>query len=233
MATTGKEVVQAEKTTEGAKVQVNVGKAERWASMIGGAALTVYGLTRKSMAAKGVSLAGIYLLYRGQTGYDPLYRVAGVDTSKAARSVSVERSIIINRNPDEVYRFWHNFENLPRFMEHLESVKILTDRKSHWMATTPGGISYEWDAEMTEDIPNERISWRSLPEAEVQNQGTVEFKRAGAGSTFLTFTANYAIPAFPRGISTKLLQYISDKQLQKELDQFKNMIESGQILRAA
>jgi uncharacterized membrane protein len=149
-----------------------------------------------------------------------------------ANEVNIEKSITINRNPDEVYRFWHNFENLPRFMEHLESVSVLDNRRSHWVASVPGGVKFEWDAEMTEDLPNQRISWRSLPQAEVQNAGTVEFKRA-PGGTELLFKASYSIPGIESGPTSRLFQYISEKQLAKELDQFKNLIESTDIRRAA
>jgi uncharacterized membrane protein len=191
--------------------------------MIGGTALAIYGLTRESVAGKAaLSAAGAYLFYRGQTGHDPLYEALGVNTYKMANSVSIEKSIFINRSPEEVYRFWHNFENLPRFMEHLQSVRVLDNRRSHWAVSVPGGIKFEWDAEMIEDIPNQRISWRSLPEAELQNQGTVEFRRA-AGGTELRFKASYLVPGLIGAAGSKLFQYISEKQLASELDQFKNL----------
>ncbi len=220
------------KGMKGSTNNINVGKAERWASILGGSALALYGLTQDTVQAKAaLSIIGGYLFYRGTTGYDPLYQAMGMDTSTMVSSVDVETSIIINRSPEEVYRFWHNFENLPRFMEHLESVKVLDSRRSHWVASVPGGFSFEWDADMIEDIPNQLISWHSLPSAEVQNQGSVEFKRV-PGGTELFFKASYAVPG-AIGATSKLFQYITEKQLKKELRQFKNMIESGEMMRAA
>ncbi len=208
---------------------INVGQTERWISMAAGAALAIYGLTRESMAGKAaLSLTGGYLFYRGQTGYCALYDALGVNTAKGVSGVSVEKTITINRSPEEVYRFWHNFENLPRFMEHLESVRILDNRRSHWVATVPGGMTLEWDAEMIDDVPNERISWQSLPNAEVQNEGSVEFRRIPGGATRLLFKATYSGPGVGSATS-KVLQYISEKQLEKELNQFKNLIESREV----
>src|SRR2546421_11677855 len=66
-------------------------------------------------------------------------------------------TITINRKPEEVYRFWRNFQNLPRFMEHLESVEVIDDRRSHWVAKAPAGTRVEWDAEIVEEIPNKLI----------------------------------------------------------------------------
>lgn len=207
---------------------INVGQTERWISMVAGAALAVYGLTRESLSGKAaLSIAGGYLFYRGQTGHCAVYDAMGVNTARGGATVTVERTITINRNPDEVYRFWHNFENLPRFMEHLESVRVFDDRRSHWVASVPGGMNFEWDAEMTEDVPNERISWQSMPNAEVDNQGTVEFRRV-PGGTRLMFKASYLIPGVS-GATSKVLQYISEKQLEKELNQFKNLIESREL----
>jgi uncharacterized membrane protein len=214
-----------------ADTSINVGQTERWISMAAGTALAIYGLTRESLTGKAVlSALGGYLFYRGQTGRDPLYNAMGINTSKGVfGGVSVEKTITINRTPEEVYRFWHNFENLPRFMEHLESVRVLDERRSHWVASVPGGFSFEWDAEMIEDIPNERISWQSLSNAEVSNQGMVEFRRV-PGGTRLSFKASYQLPGIEGGATSKMFQYLSEKQLERELNQFKNLIESREAV---
>jgi uncharacterized membrane protein len=208
----------------------NVGQTERWISMAAGAALAIYGMTRESVTGKAaLSLTGGYLFYRGQTGYCAVYNALGMNTAAGVSGVSIEKTITINRSPEEVYRFWHNFENLPRFMEHLESVRVYDDRRSHWVASVPGGMSFEWDAEMIEDIVNERISWKSLPNAEVQNEGTVEFRRVPGGGTRLSFKASYSIPGVVGGATSKMFRFISEKQLEKELNQFKNLIESREV----
>jgi uncharacterized membrane protein len=90
----------------------------------------------------------------------------------------VRKAITVNRPPEEVYRYWHDFENLPRFMSHLEAVQVTGARRSHWRATAPADQAVEWDAEMIEDRPNELIAWRSLDGADVPNSGAVQFRPA-------------------------------------------------------
>src|SRR5258705_8196562 len=96
--------------------------------------------------------------------------------SKGRKGIHARSSIIVNRTPDEVYEFWHNVTNLPRFMRHLESVGDLGDGRSRWLAKGPAGISVVWDAEIVADIPGEVISWRSLDKSDVQNAGAVRFE---------------------------------------------------------
>ena len=97
------------------------------------------------------------------------------------QGIRVRKAITINRPPEEVYAFWRNLENLPRFMAHLESVRVLDDRRSYWKVAAPLGTTVEWTAEIIEDRPNELIAWRSLEDAEVPNSGTVRFTPAPGG----------------------------------------------------
>jgi uncharacterized membrane protein len=95
--------------------------------------------------------------------------------------IRTKRSLTVNKSPEECYAFWHNFENLPQFMRHLESVTVTGERRSHWKAKAPAGATVEWDAETTEDRPNELIAWRSTEDADVFNAGTVRFEPAPGG----------------------------------------------------
>ena len=96
------------------------------------------------------------------------------------RAVRTTKTITVNRPPAQVYQFWHDFQNLPRFMKHLESVE--TDgQRSHWVARAPGGTTVEWDAETIVDRPEEEIAWRSLPGAAVENSGVVRFRPGPGG----------------------------------------------------
>ncbi len=94
--------------------------------------------------------------------------------------LEVKRSVTVNRSPEEVYRFWREFENLPRFMQHLEAVRTSGGTRTHWVAKGPAGATVEWDAETVEDRPNERLSWRSLAGSDVRNEGVVRFVKAPA-----------------------------------------------------
>jgi uncharacterized membrane protein len=94
-----------------------------------------------------------------------------------SKSIHILESVIIQRSPEDVYRFWRDFRNLPRFMEYLDSVAIIDDRRSHWRAHSGA----EWDAEIVDEKPDAFISWRSLPGSDVENVGTVRFTAARRG----------------------------------------------------
>src|SRR5437762_11193011 len=129
---------------------VNVMDVERWASALGGAALTAYGIKQlkdRSPAGAALAAAGGALIYRGATGHCPVYSAAGIstadgraDTSAALsgrRGVNVEEVVAINASPDTLYAFWRQLELLPRFMDHLVSVSQLDARRSRWIAKAP------------------------------------------------------------------------------------------------
>lgn len=146
----------------------------------------------------------------------------------------VMKSITINRPIDEVYAFWHNFENLPRFMSHLESVQVTGDRRSHWKAKAPAGTTVEWDAEMTEDSPNVRIAWRSLEGADIENSGSVHFQTApGNRGTEVHVEIEYKAPAGKLGKAVaKLLGEEPDIQVADDLRAFKQIMETGEVVIA-
>ena len=97
------------------------------------------------------------------------------------RTVRVQKSVTVNRPPEELYRFWRHFEYLPRFMKHLESVHVTGETRSHWRAKAPIGMRVEWDAEIIHDRPNELIAWRLCEGADVDHAGSAHFKRAPRG----------------------------------------------------
>jgi uncharacterized membrane protein len=97
--------------------------------------------------------------------------------SQRSKSTHILESITIRRSPEDVYRFWRDFRNLPRFMEYLDSVEIIDGRRSHWRAHSGA----EWDVEIVDEKPDAFISWRSLPGSDVENVGTVRFTAARRG----------------------------------------------------
>src|SRR5262249_40700270 len=112
---------------------VNVGDAERWACVLGGGALTAYGLTRGTLGGLALGALGGGLLYRGLGGHCPMYQSLSINTARerhspqaaihAGHGVRVDRTMTINRSPQEMWRFWRNLENLPRVMSHLQRVE--------------------------------------------------------------------------------------------------------------
>jgi uncharacterized membrane protein len=147
-------------------------------------------------------------------------------------TTQVKKSIIINRSPEELYQFWRDFENLPRFMNHLEAVRVLDDRRSHWVAKAPAGTSVEWDAEITEDRPGELIAWRSLEGSEVENSGSVRFETApGERGTIVVVEMAYNPPGGVIGEwIAKLTGDDPGQQAHEALRCFKQVMETGEVI---
>jgi uncharacterized membrane protein len=146
--------------------------------------------------------------------------------------IRTKRAITIAKPVAEVYEFWHDFENLPRFMRHLESVTVTGERRSHWVAKAPAGQTVEWDAETTDDRPNELISWRSAEGAAVYNAGTVRFMEAPGGrGTEVRIEMEYQPPFGKLGSKVAMLfREEPGQQVQDDLRHFKQVMEIGEIV---
>jgi uncharacterized membrane protein len=151
--------------------------------------------------------------------------------SRVGDPICVTRTIAIDRPAAELYSFWRDFENLPRFMQHLRAVTIESETRSHWVARGPAGKSVEWDAEMTEDEPDTLIGWRSLPGADVANSGTVRFDPAPGGrGTFVHVELEYRPPGGILGaLVAKLFGEEPSQQVQSDLYRLKQLMETGQV----
>jgi uncharacterized membrane protein len=146
--------------------------------------------------------------------------------------MKVKKTVTVMKSPEELYTFWHDFENLPRFMRHLESVQVTGDGRSHWKAKAPAGQTVEWDAEVTEDRPNELIAWRSLEGADVDNSGSVRFMPATGGrGTVVQVELQYDAPGGPLGVLiAKLSGEEPEHQLYDDLRGFKQVMELGEVV---
>jgi uncharacterized membrane protein len=221
---------------------VNVGQYERWASAVGGGALALYGLTRGTYGGIGLALLGGALIYRGSSGHCDVYQAMGVNTAgersgenpnvsvQAGRGIKVEKSVTVNRPPAELYNFWRNFENLPRFMNHLESVRVTGENRSHWVAKAPAGTTVEWDAEIYNEKENELIAWRTLENADVDSAGSVRFEPATGGrGTVVRVTLKYDPPGGALGaLVARLFGENPEQQIDEDLRRFKQLVETGE-----
>ena len=151
---------------------------------------------------------------------------------ESSRGIRVKSAITVARPVGEVYGFWRNFENLPRFMSHLESVQVLDERRSHWTALGPAGIRVEWDAETVEDRRNELISWRSLPGGQVDTAGYVRFRPApGNRGTEIVVEMRYDPPGGVVGATiAKLFGESGQEVVTRDLLAFKNVLETGEVV---
>jgi len=217
---------------------VNIDQGERWASLVGGSLLLVFGLSRGGRAGAIAALGGGALVYRAARGHSQLYAALGLDSGPThvarvhnltqRRGVTVRRSITINKPVEELYTFWRNFENLPRFMRHLESVTSDGGR-SHWAARAVGR-RVEWDAEIVEERPNELIAWRSLDGSDVRNTGTVSFERGPGGrGTTIRVALTYTPPGGKvAAVLAKLFGEEPGQQVQDDLRRLKQLMEAGE-----
>jgi uncharacterized membrane protein len=179
------------------------------------------------------------LIARGTSGWCPV--TAAVDRDAygyaddtkrhlgGSRGIIVEDAITIHRPVHEVYAYWHNLENLPRFMQHLEEVQVRDHYHSHWVATGPLGVRVEWDAEIINDIPPTLLSWKSVGDSDVVSAGSVRFKAAGDKATEVYVKLQYDPPAGKLGATVAwLFGEDPQRQIAEDLRRFKDLLESGE-----
>ena len=217
----------------GGSNQVNVGKTERIISATGGALLSVLAMRRPTPSSLAMLFSGAYLLYRGVSGNCVVNTFLGRDSSKRlGTSVDIIKTVTIKKPVEEVYAFWRQLENLPKFMKHLAQVKQIDEKRSHWEADLPiAGAHLSWDAVIVEEVPNYIISWRSVPGASIDNSGEVRFLRApGNKGTEVQVAITYRPPLgeIGEGIS-KLFNPMFAQVVKEDVRRFKHLMETGEI----
>ncbi|MDB5296788.1 MAG: hypothetical protein JWO31_2771 [Phycisphaerales bacterium] len=215
---------------------VNVGTTERQLSMAGGAALALIGLRMRSLTGLVAFGAGASLIARGYTGHCGVYKALGKSTAVPAEPNAYHKSGIhvsvaytIAKPRAELFAFWRNFANLPKFMDHVQSVRVTDDKRSHWVVKAPAGRTVEWDAEIINEVPDELIAWRSLGGADVDNAGSVRFVDApGDRGTEVRVVLDYIPPAGRLGKYVAMLfGEAPEIQIKEDLRRFKRLMETG------
>ncbi len=218
--------------------RINVADKERIASLAGGAAMVIYGLVRRSRMSPVLAVLGGLLIRRGFTGRCPAFRGMGLSTAQPKSDTGVpdgagyrvEKAITIDRPVSRVFQYWRDLENLPHFMPHLKSVKVLSDRLSHWTVEGPAG-PVEWDAEIINEHPDSLIAWQTLPGADVQSAGTVRFEPIdGDHRTHVSVVLKFNPPAGALGgVVARILGESPAQQLEEDLGRFKILLEAETI----
>ncbi|MEV7969547.1 SRPBCC family protein [Sphaerisporangium sp. NPDC088356] len=182
-------------------------------------------VTAVTAAVAGLTAVDLYTAMRANR------RRRGI---QAPSVMSLHAAITVYRPRQEVYDFWHDFENLPRFMAHLESVETIGGGYSHWRASAPAGRCIEWDAEIVEDRPGELIAWRSTESAAVRNRGSVSFTDAPGGrGTEVRVEIEYDPPGGKVGLAfARLLGEHPEQQVRDDLRRFKQVMETGEVVRS-
>ena len=249
MAATAVETTTEDWQDDDGACDANISRNERIASLVGGAGLVAYGLTRRSWGGVALALLGGSLLHRGATQHCFVYGAMGVDTSghehdhdtseeqsfapdiPVKHGLIVEQTVTIDKPRAELYSFWRNFENLPRFMNHLQEVRVLDDKRSHWVAKAPAGQTVEWDAAITDEREGEVIAWHSEQGATVHNTGSVRFHDKADGSgTEVKVVIQYKPPAGALGAAiAKMWGEEPNQQVSEDLHRFKQLMETGDV----
>jgi uncharacterized membrane protein len=228
------------KVAEGSRKSVtNEGEYERWASVLGGGALALYGLSRRSGGGLALAALGGAFVYRGLTGHSPLYEFLGISTAvkprgprasvAAGHGTRIDQSITVNRPPEELFDFWRDFTNLPLVMRHLKSVALIDERWSRWIARGPVGINMAWEAEIYTERKYQLISWRSAPGSAMETAGSVHFNRLSDGrGTEVRVELKYNPPGEKLGDAlAQIFGEAPEQQIREDLIGFKRLMEAA------
>lgn len=202
---------------EDLKESLNEEEVRAWAPILGGSALFLYGLTRRSLSGLLMASVGGMFLYRGLVPRPTTMRTGASTT--------------INKSPEELYSYWRNLENLPHIMQNLVSVTETSEKRSHWVAKTVGGVQVDWDAEIVREEPNRYIAWKSDEEAEIRTNGVIRFEPApGDRGTEVQLTLEYSLPfGLVGAVDAAMMGYEPSQQARQDLQRFKQYMETGEI----
>ena len=205
--------------------RANWSPTARLVSSAGGLAMTAYGLSRRGISGTAMALTGLGLAARGITNQD-IKKLVGIGAGRNA--VVIQKTINIDAPVEEVYRFWENVENFPRFMEHVEEVKDKNNGIYHWKVAGPAGAPVEFDAITVKKDLNQMISWKSLPNEAIKSAGVVHFRPNNDGSTRVTVKMSYNPPAGAIGHVVASLFGVDPKEaMDNDLVRMKSLIEQG------
>lgn len=189
-----------------------------------GGALILHGM-RSSGPAKLCGVAGTALLARSLANCD-FAELIGLGNGSGM--IQFEKTLHVQAPVEDVFRFWSNYENFPRFMSHLKEVRDCGEGKSHWVAEGPAGFSASWDAEICRMVPNQLMQWRSCPGSQVETQGTVRFERSPRGGTRISIHLSYRPPAGMLGhLAASLFGADPKCEMDDDMIRLKSLLELG------
>lgn len=226
------------RSAESGAPRTNLGKNERILSVLGGGALAVLGLRRKGVQGTILGLAGATLVHRGVTGYCNVYGALGIDRSQdAARPARPDAEggfrgsarTAVQRPARELYDYWRDFTNAPRFRDAITRVEILDQSTSRWTAAGPMGRSFQWTTRLTDDRAGEYIAWESIDPSDLPNRGSVRFTPFGDGTQA---EVHYTMEIDPPGgvvgqAILGLFHSMPQAMLEDDLRRFRELMEAG------
>ncbi|HEY1582213.1 MAG TPA: SRPBCC family protein [Chthoniobacterales bacterium] len=202
-----------------------------WSRVVGDAIdLALLEAAREERDSDGDRVVGALAAVAGVTVIDLLCALL-LRRETPEDTAHVVQTITIGRSPEELFNFWRDFENLPQVMRNLESVRQIDDRRSHWVARGPGGRTLQWEAKITDERPNEYISWRSRSGA-FPHSGTVRFVPApGERGTIVRVELDYEPPGGSLGRTVaRLFGQAPEQKIQLDLYRMKQILETGVVM---
>lgn len=206
-------------------LQENWAPAIRLIMGVAGSFMVLRGVRSKGALGRTLAAAGVGLISRAVSNL-PVSRLVG--TGAGRRAVDIQKTMRVNAPVEQVWELWSNFEQFPRFMSHLREVRKTGENRSHWVAAGPAGVSVEWDAVVTEWVPNELIAWKSVEGSTVQTAGRVRFRPLPDGGTEIDVQMSYNPPAGALGHGVASIFGSDAKQaMDEDMVRLKSLLEEG------
>lgn len=206
-------------------LQENWAPATRLLMGLLGGAMAIRGMRQQGPIGGALTLTGLGVVSRSLSNKD-LRRLLGIDAGRNA--VEVHKMVTIHAPVSEVFAFWRDYENFPRFMSHLREVRDTGGGRSHWVAEGPAGLPFEWDAETVRVEEDRLISWRSIGTSPIANAGIVRFQPESEGATRVDIHLSYSPPAGALGHAVASFLGTDPRHLMTDdLVRLKSLLEDG------
>src|SRR5919106_2679513 len=169
-------------------MQASWSPATRFIAGTAGGTLALYGLRQLNAFGAAVSALGTAVLARALTNME-FKRLIGIGAGH--RAVTIHKIINVAAPVEEVFAFWSNYQNFPRFMSNVREIQETGNSRSHWVVAGPGGVPVEWNAVVTNYVPNQSLGWKTAPGSPIHHAGIVRFEPNPDGSTRVEVRMTY------------------------------------------
>lgn len=190
-----------------------------------------HGIGRLSRSAlwsigSGIALSALGIAAIGRRGRGGMRKSEAMKRG-LRQPVEIKKSFEFDAPIDKVFRFWTNYQNFPLFMRNIESMRELGDRRSRWRAAGPGGLPMEWEAEVTEKVPNRTLAWKSLPESDIDHHGLLRFTEYGTGTRVYLDMTYYPIAGKVGEKTAQLFGAGAQNKVEEDIRRMKEFLETG------
>lgn len=195
----------------------------------GGTALALYALARRSTLSPILAAGAAAMLARAATNIDT-QRLLG---QRGRRGIDIRKTIFVAAPIDEVFAFWNDFGDFPKFLRNVREVSRNPDGRWHWVVAGPLGTTTQWNVEVTRNVPNECIAWSTTPGSHVQHAGVARFLPEDGG-TRIDIEMSYNPPAGAAGhVVASLFGADPGAEMDEDLVRAKSFLETGKPARDA